>query len=268
MSLPRDERPLVVPDDFEFSFVSGSSHWNSELIGGFQCRDLGLAAATGGEMCAVQFRSVARPPAPEWKTIDADFYLLYVLKGHARLENGSGKRINLSSGTVSYQRAPLKYRLHDQSSDFEMLEISIPSTNTGSSQSPHFEDPLGHSQYLSEQPDSFIKGEGGRRYFSYRDLRTKAISEGKIHTQVIRTEDIMPGGTGWHKHTKMCQFFYVLDGTAEFELAGEKPKRLEIGDAICIPKGRPHNVPSFSETYSILEMYIPGETDTVELDAP
>jgi mannose-6-phosphate isomerase-like protein (cupin superfamily) len=57
-------------------------------------------------------------------------------------------------------------------------------------------------------------------------------------------EESVSAGAGetWHLHDRARQFFYVLDGTASFELAGEPPFAMGAGEGIAVDAGRPHRI--------------------------
>ena len=258
------------PDNFDYSFVSGASAWRDSPIKGIQCRDLGLSKASQGDMSAnlLRLQSPLQDTAtPEWTTVGSAFHLLYVLSGTARLESHAGKAGDLLPGTAAYLPANVRHRIFGASTDFVMLEIATRGAEPELKQMPAGADSRLH--VLSEAKDSYIQGDGLRKYFAYRDLGSKSRSQGKVHIQTFHAVDIMPGGTGWHKHSNMCQFFYVIDGGAGFGVENDSGlTRLEAGDAVCMPKGRAHNVPSYTAAYKVLEMCIPGEFDTIPVDAP
>lgn len=255
-----------VPDDFSFSMVRGGDGWVEKL--GVRSRELGLRTASGGRMSANQFRCLkaqVQPEAFSWRIADSTFHLIYVIAGRGVLELGSGERRPLLPGTVVQLPQHPKYRLLDTEHAFEFIEVVVhDKAASGGSPASLIASEL-HA--VDEGPQSYVRGEGIRHYFAYRDLKSKEHSDGKIHIQTFKAVEIMPGGTGWHKHTNMCQFFFVLDGEAGFCVPG-LDSRICTGDAVCMPRGRPHNVPSYTGKYQVLEMCIPGEFDTIPVDAP
>jgi mannose-6-phosphate isomerase-like protein (cupin superfamily) len=56
-------------------------------------------------------------------------------------------------------------------------------------------------------------------------------------------QERMPPGTAeeYHYHERAQQFFFVLSGTATFEVAGEY-LRLEAGQGLHLPAGTPHRI--------------------------
>ena len=255
---------VEVPEDFSVSMIRGGEGWEEKA--GVRSRELGLRPASGGRMSAGQFRYLqAQPEAAGWRMINSAFHLIYVVAGRAGLEFEGGERRKLLPGTVVQLPQNPKYRLQDVERGFEFIEIVVHDEEASRG------DKVMHSEsglnVTDEGPQSYVRGEGIRHYFAYRDLKARESSGGKIHIQTFKAVEIMPGGTGWHKHTNMCQFFYVLDGSAGFSVPGED-STIGAGDAVCMPRGRPHNVPSYSDRYQVLEMCIPGEFDTIPVDPP
>lgn len=257
---------VEVPEDFSFSMVRGGENWNEKA--GVRSRELGLHAASGGRMSAGQFRCLqadAQPDAFGWKVADSTFHLIYVVAGRAALELDGGERRLLHPGSVVQLPRYPRYRLLDVEQGFEFIEIVV--HDKAAAGGGPTADAAGGLHVIDEGPQSYVRGEGIRHYFAYRDLKSKEHSDGKIHIQTFKAVEIMPGGTGWHKHTNMCQFFYVLDGAAGFCVPGDD-SQIGAGDAVCMPRGRPHNVPSYTGKYQVLEMCIPGEFDTIPVDPP
>jgi len=105
--------------------VAADAAWQPFRLDGFECRDTGIAAATGG-IAAVR---VARPratPAKSRYRHDADFLFTFVLSGSLTLDvDGRGARA--VGAATSFVLPPGDfYALLDCSSDLELLEVALP----------------------------------------------------------------------------------------------------------------------------------------------
>jgi quercetin dioxygenase-like cupin family protein len=65
----------------------------------------------------------------------------------------------------------------------------------------------------------------------------------------------------------MGQIFYVLEGWADLALEKRPWVRMGAGDAMSIGAGIGHNVPRFSRDYALVEMCVPADYDTIDIDA-
>jgi quercetin dioxygenase-like cupin family protein len=93
----------------------------------FEYRDLGIAAATGGQVQAHVIR--ARPGDKHrddghYHTLD--FQMVYVLKGWVRFEYEGTGEVLLRPGSCVYQPPGIRHREIDHSDDLELLEITMP----------------------------------------------------------------------------------------------------------------------------------------------
>jgi mannose-6-phosphate isomerase-like protein (cupin superfamily) len=259
--------------ELQFSFDRNASGWAAGPLAGMQSRDLGMAKSSRGAIATRHIRLAGKPSEAEsdWLALAADFHFFLVLKGRARLENAAGQRMELDAGFAGWQPALLRHRMHDFSADFEMLEVTAPAQPRiiRGRDAPLPGAPGGPGRYLKETPESFVKGEGLRKFFAYRDLGTKDPTGGLVHIQVFKAVDIMPNGIGWHRHSDLRQFFWVLEGSAGFEVESRPDiKRIEPGDAVCMPAGFRHAVPSYTQDYKVVEMCIPGSYRTEDVLPP
>jgi len=263
-----------VPIDFAFSPVDGP--WRHDAETGLAIRDLGLAAASDGNLGARHIRvdDPAKASARGWLRHDLDFQFIYTLSGSGLLENERGDKVPLARDTVAVQGPLLRHRFSGLSADFGMIEITVPAeaypdavADAGPSIARQARAGDRAPIYLQETPDSFVTGAGPRRYFAYRDLLTTDFSERRLHIHVVKALGRMDGGTGWHTHT-MSQIFVVLDGWADLQVEGRKDRRMAAGDAMCLRAGMGHNVPDFSADYKVLELCLPADYDTSAAEPP
>lgn len=92
----------------------------------FQYRDLGIAAATNGNVIA---QLVKAKNAPEggtgWHVHEADFHIVLMLKGWARFMYEDRETL-VSAGDCVHQAPGIRHFLFDYSEDMEYLEVVGP----------------------------------------------------------------------------------------------------------------------------------------------
>jgi mannose-6-phosphate isomerase-like protein (cupin superfamily) len=110
--------------------------------------------------------------------------------------------------------------------------------------------------------------QGRRNFFKYRDLGVTAASNGWMRAQVMSGVTGMTKPTGWHYHVCEGQFVYTLKGWVELEFEDGTSCRLEAGDSCFIPGGMHHNEIGTSDDLEILEVCLPADMGTVQVDPP
>jgi uncharacterized RmlC-like cupin family protein len=111
--------------------------------------------------------------------------------------------------------------------------------------------------------------EGGlRRYAKYRDLGIAAATGGLARAHVIRM--IPPCDPAEvskrHYHDVHFQMIYVLKGWIKTELAGQGAITMRAGSAWIQPPRIEHVVLDYSDDCEVLEVILPAEFKTVELE--
>lgn len=92
----------------------------------FQYRDLGIGDATRGRVIAQLVRANAAPEkGTGWHRHEAEFHIVYMLKGWARFMYDS-KETLVAAGDCVHQRPGIVHYLYDYSPDMEYLEIVGP----------------------------------------------------------------------------------------------------------------------------------------------
>ncbi len=108
---------------------------------------------------------------------------------------------------------------------------------------------------------------GLRAFFEYRDLVLKQATDGRAVAHVIRAA----GGTEFssqpHLHDTQFQLVYVLKGWIEFEYEGQGVVRLEAGSSVYQPPQMRHRELGHSPDLELLEIVMPGDFGTREVDA-
>ena len=251
---------------FDLSLLC-DAHWK-DAGSGIDQRDLGLGKASNGAMQA----RLLRAAHGKSKLVDplrsggTHFHLFYVIEGRLTMMPADGSSIVLEAGDCAHQPAlAQKYRVA-MSAGAQVLELAVPFQPTLDGKPLELIDIQHAAQPVINRnvPSAYIRGDGPRSYFMYRDLGVAAATDRRIHIHVLKaTAPSSPGGTGKHHHS-MCQLFYVFSGWADLEAEGQKSVRMHGGDAMCISAGTKHNMPAFSHDYAIIEVCIPADYETVD----
>jgi quercetin dioxygenase-like cupin family protein len=96
----------------------------------FQYRDLGIADATDGRVLVQLVKANTEPlHGTGWHYHEADFHVIYMLKGWARFMY-EDKDTLVAAGDCVHQRPGIRHFLYDYSPDMEFLEIVGPASFT------------------------------------------------------------------------------------------------------------------------------------------
>jgi mannose-6-phosphate isomerase-like protein (cupin superfamily) len=98
-------------------------HWGD----GFECRDLGIGAATDG-LAGVRVIRPTSASQTERSIHDGEFWFGFVLSGSTQIDCGDGPRVNLAAGDTVVVPAGEPFRLGECSSDLEVLHVTLPET--------------------------------------------------------------------------------------------------------------------------------------------
>lgn len=120
----------------------------------------------------------------------------------------------------------------------------------------------------SHAKDAVFESGGLRSCFEYRDLGIAAATGGRAMAHVIRARKSDAAGFGWHKHVLDFQMYYVLKGWIEFDYEGVGVVRAEAGSCVHQPPGIRHAEVAHSDDLELIEITLPAEFETVDVDAP
>ncbi|HXW27085.1 MAG TPA: cupin domain-containing protein [Xanthobacteraceae bacterium] len=110
--------------------------------------------------------------------------------------------------------------------------------------------------------------EGLRRYAKYRDLGISAATDGLVQAHVIqlvppcRPEEV----SKLHYHDVEFQMVYVLKGWIKTEMEGEGGITMREGSCWIQPPRIKHRVLDYSDDCQVLEIVLPADFKTVELE--
>ena len=108
---------------------------------------------------------------------------------------------------------------------------------------------------------------GLRSFFEYRDLGIKKATNGKVVAHVIRAAAGTEFSSQPHLHRTDFQLVYILQGWIEFEYEGQGVVRLEAGSCVHQPPGIKHRELGHSEDIELLEVVLPGNFATEEVQS-
>jgi mannose-6-phosphate isomerase-like protein (cupin superfamily) len=139
---------------------------------------------------------------------------------------------------------------------------------------PNFSGPLEIGQArslfaLAELSDTAFTRDGPRADVEYRDLGLAAASQGRIGARHIRAIRPFDKETGWHWHDMTGHFVFVVRGWITFRYAGkEGDVVVRAGGCLSQPGGVPHNVIARSDDLELIEINMPAEFGTWDLERP
>jgi len=117
-------------------------------------------------------------------------------------------------------------------------------------------------------PGAF-KADGLRTYAHYRDLGIKDATHGMALAHVIRFQGQCDPKvvSKDHLHEADFQMIYVLKGTITTEIKGQGVHTMHAGDCWLQPHSAVHKVLDYSDGCEVLEIVMPANFKTVELEA-
>lgn len=273
--LPPTERPRIA-ERFDYTPFREADFVARGLRPFMQYRDLGLRRATGGLMRAEHIRVAGKAEMKTgWHCHELDFQFVYVLKGHVTFVTEDGETVTLRAGDCAH--LPAFYR-HDEiefAPDFEVVEITAPAEvkTIAGRDTPRPPRPaaLGRVSDFAvsyDGPEAYKVGDGPRQFLAYRDAAATAATGRRVNINVVRNSKAGDTSTGWHYHTLACQFVYVLEGWSRVEVEDEGEFTVHAGDAMTLPYRRKHDVTGFSADFTVLELNIPADYETIACDPP
>lgn len=136
---------------------------------------------------------------------------------------------------------------------------------------PTYAGPLALAGALSAlglvRSDAPFTRDGPRADVEYRDLGLGRATGGRIGAKHIRAIAPFPKETGWHWHDMTGHVVYVLKGWIKFRYAGHADDVIaRAGDCLSQPAGVAHNVVARSDDLEVIEINLPAEFGTFDLD--
>jgi mannose-6-phosphate isomerase-like protein (cupin superfamily) len=125
-----------------------------------------------------------------------------------------------------------------------------------------------HKFVVSHLRDEDFKSDGLRAYAQYRDLGIKDATNGMAVAHVIRFIGQCDPKVVSKEHTHAADFqmIYVLKGSMTSQFEGHGTHVMKAGDAWLQPKNIKHKVLDYSSDCEVLEIVMPANFKTVELE--
>jgi quercetin dioxygenase-like cupin family protein len=105
--------------------------------------------------------------------------------------------------------------------------------------------------------------EGLRPHFKYRDLGMVVATRGKVRGHVIAPTTPCQGPGDLHHHALDFQMVYVLKGRARMVFEGIGEVVMEAGSCMYQEPGIKHAVLEYSDDYTVIEITIPADFETI-----
>ena len=138
---------------------------------------------------------------------------------------------------------------------------------------PSYEGPLELSSALTQfgllpYSEADFTRDGPRADAEYRDLGLQVATDGRIGAKHIRAIRPFDQETGWHWHDMTGHFVYLLKGWISFRFQGiPEIVTVHAGGCLCQPAGVPHNVVGRSDDLELIEINLPAQFGTFDLEA-
>jgi mannose-6-phosphate isomerase-like protein (cupin superfamily) len=125
-----------------------------------------------------------------------------------------------------------------------------------------------HKFLVNHLREEDFKTDGLRLYARYRDLGIKDATHGMAVAHVIRFQGPCDPKlvSKLHKHAADFQMIYVLKGSITSQFEGHGAHTMTAGDAWLQPKNIKHKVLDYSDDCEVLEIVLPANFKTVELE--
>lgn len=250
--------------------------WKESRYQGLRARDLGMASASKTQMDAIELRADTDGAFDKWVGADGStLHMLFLLDGTISFTMPNGEVVDLNKGDVVHRTFLNAAEAVRYQAGFAALELTAPAIGASAGQLDQMLkiEPKAHSgswqdEVYREAEEAYIKGDGPRKFFLYRDLGGAEQSAQRVHIQIVRATEKSPaGGTGWHIHS-MSQLVLVLRGEAQISVQGAGELMFRSGDVMTLGADTGHDVSAFSEDYLVVELCLPGDYDTASSDAP
>jgi mannose-6-phosphate isomerase-like protein (cupin superfamily) len=125
-----------------------------------------------------------------------------------------------------------------------------------------------HEFVVNHLREKDFKSDGLRSYAHYRDLGVKDATHGMAVAHVIRFQGPCDPKlvSKLHTHAADFQMIYVLKGSITSQFEGHGAHTMTAGDAWLQPKNIKHKVLDYSDDCEVLEIVMPANFKTVELE--
>lgn len=129
-------------------------------------------------------------------------------------------------------------------------------------------EPASQRFVVSHYREEDFQSDGLRDYAQYRDLGIAEATNGLVRAHVIRfSEPCSEKVRKLHYHDVQFQMVYVLKGWMKSQFEGQGAQVMHAGSSWIQPPGIKHMVLDYSDDCEVLEVILPADFETVELQA-
>ena len=257
---------LEIPEgnqSFTISRLCDDAVWNAGRAG-MQYRDL-IPDRRGGRFIASHIRIPDGGPVPDYIHYHkVRFQMIYCYKGWAKVVyEDQGHPFLFNTGDCVLQPPEMRHRVLENSSGFEVIEISCPAEHLT------FAD---HDLTLPTKTINKDRVFGSQRFvhfkakeaswsswridgFEYCDLGISRATEGLAHAQLVRPLLVMQSIASSHKVD--FHFIFLLSGTMKIKCNDHQSHSLKSGDSIVLPSEISHSFSKCSKDLEFLEVVLP-----------
>lgn len=115
--------------------------------------------------------------------------------------------------------------------------------------------------------DHEFEANGLRPYALYRDLGVADATNGLVQAHVIRMRPPFPDDMKKrHYHATAFQMMYILKGSTTVQVGDDPPMTMSAGTCWVQPPGVEHTVMGYTSDFEVLEILMPAEFETVNVD--
>jgi quercetin dioxygenase-like cupin family protein len=266
-----DDPPLVLPAEkpsFVVAKMNGGAGWGVGRAG-MLYRDL-IPDRQNGRFIASHIRIPEGGPVPDYVHFHKiRFQMIYCYRGWVRLVyEDQGPPFVMRAGDCVLQPPEIRHRVLESSPGLEVIEIGCPAEHMTC---------VDHVLPLPNAKLDPAHDFGGQRFvhhvarkaewkpwrlagFEARDTGIGAATGGLAGVKVARVCGRPSGETV--RHAGEFLFVFVLQGGATLTADGQGVHRLDMGDAVTLPRGLAHRFVDCGGDLELLEVALPAELPT------
>ena len=231
-------------------------------------RDL-IPGRLGGHVVASHIRIPGGGPVLDYVHYhELHYQLIYCRRGEVRVVyEDQGEPFWMRPGDLVLQPPRIRHRVLECSPGLEVIEIGCPAVHR-TIRDPELELPTGVCRPEREfDGQRFAHFRGGTdnwqpadaRGYETRCLLSVDVSRQRLSVMQLRVADGRPPAHGDPESGALggsFRWWFVLDGSVEWQCAGRPPERLSAGDALTVPGETPHRLAEPSADCELLEVAV------------
>lgn len=262
------EEAVILPPVQSSLVVTGAGDDDGfgEGRAGMQYRDL-IPDRFGGRFIASHIRIVDGGPVADYvHHHHIQFQLIFCVRGWVRvLYEDQGEAMLLEAGDCFLQPPHIRHRVLESSDNMEVVEIACPAEH---------ETCVDHEMELPTMTLNSEREFGGQRFvyhqgkdttwspwrntgFEQQDTGIEKATNGVVSAVVVRSSGEVKSAS--LEREADLDFLFVMDGTALFNCAGQKPQQLKKNVSVAIPGRLDCTLTNVSSDFKMLEVFVPSQ---------